>query len=226
MASETNSDVRIWNKESEKYSEKPIADPEAYARTIARAREFLKPDASVVELGCGTGGTAAQLVGSVKSYLATDFADGMIAIAQRRHPIDLNSSSSSSDQKKKLTFRVATAESLVAENKKFDAVLAFNFFHLVRDLPATLRLVHGLLAPGGLLISKTPCMREMKMGLLMKVMIPAAVAVGLAPSVRVFTAEEFRKQVLAAGFEIVVSEYHAAGEGDFRPFIVARKVGQ
>jgi len=76
MALEANSDVRMWNKESEKYSNKSITDPEAYARTIARTREFLRPDFRVVELSCGTGGTAAQLFGHVLSYLVTDFSGG------------------------------------------------------------------------------------------------------------------------------------------------------
>jgi len=128
----------------------------------------------------------------------------MISIAEKRHAAD-----------PKLAFRVATAESLVAENtgEKYDAVIAFNLFHLVRDLPPTLRTIHGLLGPGGLFISKTPCMRDMKLGVVMQVVIPAAVAVGLAPSCRVFTAARFKEQVPAVGFKIVVSEYHGSGDG-------------
>ena len=43
----------------------------------------------------------------------------------------------------------------------YDRVLAFNVLHLVEDLEATVEACASALRPGGLLISKTPCLREM-----------------------------------------------------------------
>lgn len=48
-----------------------------------------------------------------------------------------------------LTFRAATAEALTSEEAQFDSVIGFNYLHLVRDLPGTLRRIHTLLAAEG-----------------------------------------------------------------------------
>jgi ubiquinone/menaquinone biosynthesis C-methylase UbiE len=106
----------------------------------------------VLELGCGTGTTALRLAGAVQDYLATDISAGMIAIANEKRaagPIPT------------LAFRTATAEALTPDTVQFNAVLGFNYLHLVRDLPGTLRRIHVLLAAEGLFISKTPCVGDM-----------------------------------------------------------------
>ncbi len=36
--------------------------------------------------------------------------------------------------------------------------LGLNAFHTVRDVPVTRKSIHTLLAPGGLFISKSPCL--------------------------------------------------------------------
>ena len=61
----------------------------------------------------------------------------------------------------RLSFLAATAEDPALRAGQYDAVLAFNYLHLVRDLPGTLRLIHALLADGGLFISKTGCLGDM-----------------------------------------------------------------
>ena len=53
--------------------------------------------------------------------------------------------------------------SLVAGS--FDVVMGFNLLHLVEDCPGYLARMHDLLAPGGLLIIKTPCLAEPSLGL-------------------------------------------------------------
>ncbi len=44
---------------------------------------------------------------------------------------------------------------------RYDAVLAMNLLHLVPDIDATLARAREMLSPGGLFISKTPCLGEM-----------------------------------------------------------------
>jgi ubiquinone/menaquinone biosynthesis C-methylase UbiE len=135
----TASDARFWDRASEKYARSVIKDEAGYERTLARTGTLLKPDDRVLELGCGTGTTALRLAGNVGSYLATDISPGMITIAERKLEAGPVPS---------LAFRTATAEDLAREETRFDAVLGFNYLHLVRDLPATLRAIHGLLEPG------------------------------------------------------------------------------
>ena len=208
----TASDARFWDRSSKSYARSRISDQAGYERTLERTRALLKPGNSVLELGCGTGTTALRLADGVASYLATDISTGMIAIAEEK----LAASPISA-----LAFRTATADTLAGEAMQFDVVLAFNYLHLVRDLADTLRSIHDLLAPGGLFMSKTPCLGDMNP--LIRLAVPLMRAVGKAPHVGVFRAGQLSELTAAAGFEIVSTERHASKGKDSRPFILARR---
>ena len=206
-------DARFRDRTSQRYARGLIADQVAYERTLNRTRDLLASSDSVLELGCGTGTTALRLAGHVKEYLATDISAGMIAIANERHvgePIPA------------LAFHTATVETLPPDAKAFNAVLGFNYLHLVRDLPATLRHIHVLLAAEGVFISKTPCVGNMN-PLIRLALVPAMRAIGIAPYAGVFREAELIQLISAAGFEIIVTESHATKGNDNRPYIVARK---
>jgi SAM-dependent methyltransferase len=111
---------------------------------------------------------------------------------------------------------------LLLEGARFDAVLGFNFLHLVRDLPSTLAGIHALLKPGGLFVSKTPCLGDMN-PLIRLVLLPAMRAIGKAPHVDPFGAEVLERKIAQAGFEILAREGHASRGRDRRPFILARR---
>ena len=206
------SDARFWDRTSGRYARSAIADQAGYERTLDRTRELLKPQDRVLELGCGTGSTALRLASHVQSYLATDISTGMIAIAEQKQ---------ATAAIPELSFRVATAEALAPE-APFDAVLGFSYLHLVRDLPGTLEHIRGLLAEGGLFISKTPCVADMN-PLIGYAALPVMRALRLAPYAAVFNAAELKEQVSAAGFQILAIEAHASKVKDRRPYIVARK---
>jgi len=245
----SNPDARFWDKTSQKYSKSAIADQEGYQRTLDKTLTFLQPTHSVLELGCGTGSTAIHLAreSRVGSYLGTDISSGMIAIANEKispsAPTPENKSGDNNPEappppppdnnnnNNNLRFQVATAEELVSapESEKYDVVLGFNYLHLVRDLPGTLKSISALTKPGGLFLSKTPCIRDMTLGMVLLPVMPLARAVGLAPFVGGFTSAELKRQMEAAGFEVLEMEYHSGGKsskgvmGDERPFVAARK---
>lgn len=206
------SDARFWDRTSRKYARGAIADQAGYDRTLDRTRALLKPTDTVLELGCGTGTTALRLAGSVGRYLATDISPAMIAIAREKE---------TASPVPTLAFRAATADALTPGAERYDAVLGFNYLHLVRDLAGTLGVIHGLLAAGGLFISKTPCVGEMNP--LIRLALPAMRAVGLAPYAGVFRVEELKRHIAVAGFEILACENHASKGDDKRPYIAARK---
>jgi ubiquinone/menaquinone biosynthesis C-methylase UbiE len=208
----TASDARFWDRTSRKYARGAIADQAGYDRTLDRTRALLRPGGRVLELGCGTGTTALRLAGAVQRYLATDISAGMIAIAEEKH---------AADPIPGLAFRTVTAEALAPEAAQFDAVLGFNYLHLVRDLPGTLRRIHALLAAEGLFISKTPCVGDMNP--LIRLVLPAMRAIGKAPYAGVFRAAELSRLIGVAGFDILAAESHATRGNDGRPYIVARK---
>ncbi|TAJ25670.1 MAG: class I SAM-dependent methyltransferase [Reyranella sp.] len=207
------SDARFWDRTSRKYAKAAIADQAGYERTLDRTHALLRSNDRVLELGCGTGTTALRLAGGVKAYLATDISAAMIAIAEEKRaaaPVPA------------LAFRTTTAETLAQEPARFDTVLGFNYLHLVRDVPGTLRGIHAVLAPGGLFVSKTPCLGNMN-ALVRLVLLPAMRAIGKAPHVSVFAAADLDREIRAAGFDIVATEDHSTKGTEARPWIVARK---
>ncbi|KAH7318415.1 methylase [Stachybotrys elegans] len=208
------SDTRIWDKAAPSYAKSPVADEQGYQRTLQRTREHLKPQDKVLELGCGTGSTALLLAGGVQSYLATDLSSGMIGIAEGKQQ--------TGDEKLPgLSFRTATAEDIASEEARFNAVLGFNYLHLVPDLTGTLRNIHTLLEDGGLFISKTGCLKDMSF--LYRLALPVGRLLGKVPSVSVFSREELEEQLRLADFEVLETEFHASDGSAGRPYIVARK---
>jgi ubiquinone/menaquinone biosynthesis C-methylase UbiE len=207
------SDAHFWDRASRQYARSRISDPNGYERTLERTRAHLQPEYSVLELGCGTGTTALRLAGGARSYLGTDISGGMIAIANEKLAIEPIPA---------LSFRTATAEELVHEEGRFDAVLGFNYLHMVRDVPDTLRSIHALLKPGGLYISKTPCLGDMN-PLIPLLLLPVMRAIGKAPYVSSFSTSKLEQSIVNAGFDVLLRESHASNGRDQRPYIVARK---
>lgn len=206
-------DARFWDRFARKYAASRIADVAGYERTLARTREHLKPSDTVLEFGCGTGTTALKLAPAVARYLATDIAPEMIAIAREK---------AQATPAPTAEFEVATLDAAHWPEGAFDAVLGFNVLHLLDAPEEALMRVHRLLKSDGLFISKTPCLKEMNP--VIRLVLPLMQAVGQAPHVSLFNAEELERQIEAASFEIVVRERHASRGKDARIFLVARKM--
>lgn len=210
------SDVQFWDRVAKKYAAGLIADMPGYERTLARVSGLLQPSDRVVELGCGTGTTALRLAGGVSDYLATDFSSEMIGIGRGKLATAAVPS---------LRFEVETSASLASQSSQaatWDVALGFNVLHLVPDLHRAVAEVRRLVRPGGLFISKTPCLREMNP--LIPLLVPVARFFGRAPSVLVFSAAELEAAIAAAGFSIEGVERHGSGRKDPRAFIIARAV--
>lgn len=207
------SKARFWNKAARKYARDPITDVAGYEKTLQRVQTLLAPEHAVLEIGCGTGSTALRLAPGVHRMVATDVSAEMVAIAQEKlaaQPVP------------HLAFDVADADAPSSSRSDFDAVLAFNVLHLVEDLPRALGSVMDALKPGGLFISKTPCLNEMNL-LIPKVALPLMRALGKAPHVLCFTTAQLKDAMVWQGLDIVGVEWHGSKGKDFRPFIVARK---
>ncbi len=203
----------FWDRTARKYAADPIADMAGYEATLRRVQALLSADQNVLELGCGTGTTALRLAPLTRRLLATDVSATMIAIAHEKltaQPVP------------QLSFAVADADAPAIEQGKYDAVLAFNLLHLVNDLDQALALAVQALRPGGLLISKTPCIAEMN-PLIPWLALPLMRAIGKAPEVLCFNADHLQSAVVRQGLEIVSVERHGTRGKDFRVFIVARK---
>lgn len=205
--------ARFWDRIAVKYAADPIADVAGYETTLQRVQGLLSAEQDVLEIGCGTGTTALRLAPFTRRLRATDVSARMIDIAREKlaaQPVP------------QLSFEVADADAAVAGPGEYDAVLAFNLLHLVTDLDRALELAAQALRPGGLLISKTPCIAEMN-ALIRYLALPVMRAVGKAPGVLCFDADTLQSAIARHGMDIVTVERHGTRGKDFRIFIVARK---
>ena len=209
-----DNDARFWDRIARKYAADPIADAPGYERTLERTRHYLDSDDLVFEFGCGTGTTALKLAPSVGRIVATDVSSAMIAIARDKAEVE---------GCRNATFAVATPEAAPWADGTFDVALGFNVLHLVRAREAALRGVHRLLKPGGLFISKTPCLKEMNP--IVRVAVPVMQLFGKAPYVAILSAQDLEREIVAAGFEILERARHASRGRDARPVLVARRLG-
>jgi ubiquinone/menaquinone biosynthesis C-methylase UbiE len=204
-------DARFWDRIARKYASDPIADMAGYERTLERTRHYLKGDEAAFEFGCGTGTTALRLAPSVGRIMATDISGEMIAIAREKAKAEGCTNA---------TFEVGQPAAPWPD-ATFDVAFGFNVLHLVAEREAALRGVHRMLRPGGLFISKTPCLKEMNP--LLRIAVPLAQLIGKAPHVAFLSAADLEREIAAAGFEIIERARHASRGKDARPFLVARR---
>ena len=206
----------FWDKAARKYAADPIKDEASYRRTLEATAARLTPQDRVLEVGCGTGTTALQLAGHAASYLGTDISAQMIAIANEK----VAAAGAGNVAFRKASVMEAGQEELDADAPHFDAVLAFNMLHMAEDLPGALSALRARLKPGGLLISKTVCLKSW--GWYMRPLITAMQLVGKAPHVGFFSIAELDQAMVDAGFRILEAELHPASRK--ARFLVAQKI--
>ncbi|KIC11986.1 ubiquinone biosynthesis protein UbiE [Leisingera sp. ANG-M1] len=210
-----SADARFWNKIAPKYAKSKIRDEEAYRYTLERTRSYLGAGDSVLELGCGTGSTAIELARSAGKVTATDLSEAMLEVGRER-AWDAGASN--------IEFRCCSASA--APEGPFDAVLAHNLLHLLPDLEAVLEGAAARVKPGGLMISKTPCLGEKRGSWkywLFQVAIPLMRLAGQAPShVDFLDIRTLEAAVERAGFKIIEAGNFPAAVPS--RYLVARRV--
>jgi arsenite methyltransferase len=206
-----NADARFWDNIAESYAAKPVEDPAAFERKIAFTLERMRPDHVVLDVGCGTGSLALRFAPHAAVVHGLDLSPAMVAIARRK----------ASDQGvTNVMFHEGTLEGFGAVGpESVDLVYAGALLHLVGDLAGTLARIYGLLKPGGLFVSSTPCLGESNVpyGLI----LPVMTWLGKAPRVQVLGREAVARETRAAGFSEVA--FVDVGADATIAFQVARK---
>jgi SAM-dependent methyltransferase len=157
------------------------------------------------------------LADHVGHITGTDIAPNMIDIANKKV---------GDAPQTNVTFRVGDIFDPTNAAAGYDAVLAHNLLHLVDDLPKSLAHIHGLLKPGGLLISKTFCVDPAHLTpkiRAMRAILPIMQLVGKAPFVAFMTSGDYEAHITQAGFKIIETGNYPATEP--RRYVVARKEG-
>ena len=203
------SSPKFWDRIAERYSKRPVADEAAYQKKLEVTRSYFRPDAEVLEFGCGTGSTAIAHAPHVKRIRAIDFSSKMIGIARekaQREGVD------------NVAFEQATIEDLDIPDHSLDAVLGLSILHLLDDRDEVIAKVHRMLKPGGVFVTSTSCIGDtMKF---LKLLVPIGRFFGVLPLLEVFTTPELVESLIASGFEI--DHQWTPGRGK-AVFIVAKK---
>jgi SAM-dependent methyltransferase len=199
----------FWDRRSGKYDAGIRKHDAGYEKTLDKTRSLLNHSDVVLDLGCASGEIGLDLAPSVRRIRGIDPAAKMIELARLK---------AVERQIDNIAFECADAFDPRLGKGSFTAVVAFNVFHLLDDVPAVLARLHELLSPGGLLISKTPCLGGWNP--LLRGLIRFAQKVGWAPAIRAFRPPGL-EALVARDFEIVESTIWEAKSKT--QWIVARK---
>ncbi len=139
----------FWNKQATRY-DAAISDHDAqYATRLNQLKQLIKPTDDVLDFGCASGEIALDLAPYVKSIEGIDPASAMIELAyDKAAKRDIRNAS----------FLTADIFDPRLEPESFDAILAFNVMHLVKDHHEVIHRAKTLLKPGGMLFVETPCL--------------------------------------------------------------------
>lgn len=201
---------RFWDGAADKYAASPVKDVPAYEKTLERVRAYLKPTDRVLELGCGTGTTALKLADASGRITATDISARMIEIA-RKKALDQGVDN--------VDFRQGTPGDGTLGGETYDVVTAFNFLHLLPDLPAALTEIRDRVEPGGLFISKSVCLQGPWRAMWLAIIVMRLF--GKAPYVNFLSTRRLESEIRKAGFEIIeTGDYPKSPPSHF---VVARR---
>ena len=171
----------FWDRRAAVYdADAGVFYREAYEKTTACMRKYLKPTDTVLDFACGTGIVTLSLSPDVKELRGIDISDEMIRRAQGKAAAQ------------------GIANVLLTQTDLFDAALAPASFD------AVLARICALLRPGGMFLSATDCLgvgmtRE-------RVRKWLEYHTGKRPFVAFDTRETLEADILRAGFEIMEQE--------------------
>ncbi len=200
---------QFWDKIAEKYAAKPIEDEAAYQKKLQVTRDYFRPDMEVLEIGCGTGGTAILHAPHVRHIRAIDFSANMLAIARGK---------AEAETIQNVTFEQASIEDLDVPEQSLDMVLGLSILHLLRDRESAISRVYKMLKPGGYFVTSTVCIGDSKPWF--KLIAPVGRVIGLFPFFDVLTVQELADSLTEAGFEL---DYQWQPNKESAVFIVAKK---
>jgi ubiquinone/menaquinone biosynthesis C-methylase UbiE len=206
----------FWNASADNYDRTEERFEAIHRRSRENAREHVRKTDVVLDYGCGTGTTACDLAGRVKSIHGIDISAKMIELATEK---------AVQDGLENATFAQADIFEEGFEKESFDVILAFNVFHTIPEPHLAVARMHELLKPGGLVVSVTPCFRDRAsfVGNLQILLVRTLCWVG-AISIPIRSVDSSELDSLLAGsgsFQIVDAE--SIFEGTSSYFLVARK---
>lgn len=128
----------VWNWESP-------AGKLRWARRVKMLSSHLRPEMTVLELGCGTGYFTSELVRSGAEIVAIDVSPDLLQIARAQHSAP------------NVRYELQNAYALSYPDASFDSVVGSSVLHHLEIQPA-LREIHRVLKPNGEIFFTEPNM--------------------------------------------------------------------
>lgn len=183
-------DEKFWDRIASKFDRLEKNDI-SYQIFIEKARKYLKIDDTVLDFGCGTGLICNEIAENVSSIYAMDISTNMIETAKNKAK-ELNIQN--------VEFERTTIFDEKFKVGSFDAIIAFNIFHVLEEPQKYFQRLHQILKPGGLIISSTPCMSEAPfLNRILKIFS----FIGMTPKLNSFTSSEMEQLLLRESFKTI-----------------------
>ncbi|HEY1378392.1 MAG TPA: class I SAM-dependent methyltransferase [Gemmataceae bacterium] len=157
--------------------------------TLARRfREMAdpRPDARLLDIGCGTGHSHAIYAGAVGSYLGVDLSPAAVEMARTAFPHD--------------EWQVADACDLPFMDESFDVVAFSSVLHHIPDFPRAVREARRVLRPDGVAFAFDPNLLHPAMALFRHPASPGYIPEGVSPNERPLLPTTLARAFRRAGF--------------------------
>jgi len=207
---------KFWDQSASNYDNTEGKFEFIHSRSRENTKRYLKDTDIVLDYGCGTGTTACEISGLVKSVRAIDISTGMIEIAKGK---------ATTGSVVNVDFEQADIFDEEFENGSFDVVLAFNMLHTVPDPESVVQRTVELLKPGALFISVTPCLGGKKSALvsLQILLVRVLLKVGVIPvPIRQLKSPDLDDLMDDEMLQVIETEEIFKGASSY--FMVAKKV--
>ncbi|QUR67793.1 class I SAM-dependent methyltransferase [Mycobacterium spongiae] len=205
----------FWDNSAKKYDKTEERFEYIHSKSRENARKHLKVSDIILDYGCGTGTTSCELASEVAEIHSIDISSKMIGLAKAK---------AAARGVENVSFVQADIFDERYPEETFDAILAFNVLHTVPNPKKVLQRIHGLLKPGGLVISVTPCLRD-KLSLSVGIQIQAfriLSKIGVIPiPIRRLESSELDDLIENGNFQIIDTDKIYKGASSY--FVVAKR---
>jgi len=207
---------RFWDGLAQKFDKRAERFEKTAAKTIERAKRYLRSGDFVLDYACATGTISCELASHVQEIYGIDISSNMVEAATRK-AAGLGIANA--------RFARKTIFDDELQRESYDVILALNILHLVpEDTRRVVERVGELLKPGGVMISATACLGERKglLNLIMFLLLTLAYKAGAIPFLRFFAIAGLEESIRQGRFQVVETE--TLLNFPLNRFVVAKKI--
>jgi len=201
--------TKFWNRMASTYHKNPHLRDNAQRNLIEMSLPYLRKKDKILDFGCGTCWASIDISPEVSKVVALDTSRKMIEVGTKY---------AVSKSIGNIQFINDSIHTDSLENGMFDVIITYDILHLISNTSKTIRRMHNLLKPGGIVISTTPCVGERKV---VYRLLKSLSKFGVTPDITEFSRHDLINQFKKLGFSIIKVEEGSKNIPEV--FIVAKK---